>query len=167
MRRFARISSHTRATQSSVLLVVGLPDRGLSSTESRPSLNLLCHSKMQVRLKHCSPKAVQMSPHHFFPVSHKTWCTRAFLALPTSRTARTITRRSYTTLFDRSSQRTEKCAGTVACPRERGSSRTPPCKQGCPKVYPQPSKKISLGTFWSYLVHSLCQGTRYPGLKFL
>jgi len=57
-RRFARISSSTRATQSPVLLVVGLPERGLSSTESRPSLNLLCHSKMRARLKHCSPKAV-------------------------------------------------------------------------------------------------------------
>ena len=35
--------------------------------------------------------------------------------------------------------------------RERGS-RTPPCKQGCPKVYPQPSKKISFWTCWSHLV---------------
>jgi len=57
-RQFAPISSHTCATQSSVLLVVGLPDCGLSSSESRPSLNLLCHSKMWARLKHCSPKAV-------------------------------------------------------------------------------------------------------------
>ena len=63
-----------------------------------------------------------------------------------------ITRRWYTTHFDRSSQRTESRAGTIPCPRERGSSRTPPCKQGCPKVYPQPSKKISFGTFWSDLV---------------
>jgi hypothetical protein len=67
-------------------------------------------------------------------------------------TARTITRVRYTTLFDRSSQRTERRAGTIPCPRERGSSRTPPCKQGCPEVYPQPSKKISLETYWSHLV---------------
>ena len=56
--RFAQISSRTRTTQSSVLLVVGLLDRGLSSTESQPSLNILCHSKMRTQLKHCSRKAV-------------------------------------------------------------------------------------------------------------
>ena len=82
-----------------------------------------------------------MSPHRFFPVSHKTWFTHAALALPTSRTARKITRRRYTTFFDRSSQRSERRADTIPCPRERGSSRTPPCKQECPEVYPQPSKK--------------------------
>jgi len=63
-----------------------------------------------------------------------------------------IARRWYTTHFDRSSQGTERRAGTFPCPRERGSSRIPPCKQGCPEVYPQPSKKISLATFWSDLV---------------
>jgi hypothetical protein len=62
-------------------------------------------------------------------------------------TARKITRRWYTTVFNRSSQRTEWCDGTNPCHMERWSSRTPPCKQGCPEVYPQPSKKISLGTF--------------------
>jgi hypothetical protein len=90
-----------------------------------------------------------------FPVSHTTWCTLAALAVPTSRMARTITRVRYTILFDRSSQRTERRDGTIPCPRERGSSRTPPCKQGCPQVYPQPSKKISLGTCWSHLVYLL------------
>jgi len=64
-----------------------------------------------------------------------------------------ITRSRHMTLFDRSSQRNERRAGTIPCPRERGSSRTPPCKQGCPKVYPQPSKKISLRTCWSHLLH--------------
>ena len=99
----------------------------------------------------------QMSPHHIFSVSHKTWCTRVALALPTSCTAWTITKRRYMTLFDWSSQRTERCAGTIPCPRERGSSRTPPCKQGCPEVYPQLSKKISLLTFWSHLVYHTVQ----------
>jgi len=56
--------------------------------------------------------------------------------------------------FDRSSQRTERHLGPIPCPKERGSSRTPHCTQGCPKVYPQPNKKISLGTFWSHLVNS-------------
>jgi hypothetical protein len=88
-----------------------------------------------------------MSQHHFFRVSHKTWCTSAALVLLTSRTARTITRRSYTTLFNRSSQRTDRRAGTIPCPRERGSSRTSPCKQGCLEVYPQPSKKSVLELF--------------------
>ena len=57
-RRFAQISSRAYATHSSVLPVTGLPDCRLSSTESQPSLNLLCRSKMRARLKHCSPKAV-------------------------------------------------------------------------------------------------------------
>jgi len=83
----------------------------------------------------------QMSPHNYFPVSHKNWCTRAALALTTSCTARKITRRRYTTLFDRSSQRNERRPGIIPCPREKGSSRTPPCKQGCPEVCPQTSKK--------------------------
>jgi hypothetical protein len=30
---------------------------------------------------------------------------------------------------------------TIPCPRKRGSSTIPPCKRGCPEVYPQTSKK--------------------------
>jgi hypothetical protein len=70
-------------------------------------------------------------------------------AIPSA--ALTITRRRYTTLFDRSSQRPERGAVTIPCLRERGSSRTPPCKQGCPEVYSQPSKKISLRIFYHTL----------------
>ena len=87
------------------------------------------------------------------PYQRKQWCTCAALALLTSCAAWTITRRRYMTLFDWSSQRTDRRAGTIPFPRERGSSRTPPCKLGYPEVYPQPSKKISLGTCWSHLAH--------------
>ena len=99
---------------------------------------------MRAQLKHCSSKAVLNISNVSTPFLlsfTQTLCTRAALALPTSCMARTITRRRYKTLFDRSSQRTERYIGTIPCPWERGSSRTPPCKQGCPEVYPQPSKK--------------------------
>jgi hypothetical protein len=76
-------------------------------------------------------------------------------AIPSA--ARTITRRRYTTLFDRSSQRTERCAGTIFSPRERGSSRIPPCKQGYPEVYPQPSKKKSVSELFDHTLYTMCQ----------
>ncbi|GFW26755.1 hypothetical protein TNCV_2851451 [Trichonephila clavipes] len=42
-RRSVRKTSRTRSTFSSVLAVVGRPERGSSATSSRPSLNALCH----------------------------------------------------------------------------------------------------------------------------
>jgi len=52
-----------------------------------------------------------------------------------------ITRRRYMTLFDQSSQRTERHTWTIPCPRERWNSRTPPCKQGVPKCTHRRVKK--------------------------
>ena len=47
--RSPRTKCLTRSTLASVLVVEGLPLLGLSSTSSRPSLNLLCHSKTRER----------------------------------------------------------------------------------------------------------------------
>jgi len=42
-RRSERKTSHTQFTFSSVLAVIGRPDRGSSAISFRPSLNALCH----------------------------------------------------------------------------------------------------------------------------
>ena len=135
-RWFARISSHTRTTQLSVLLVVGLPDRGLSSTESRPSLNLLCDSKMRGRLKHCSPKAVLNISNvsaPFLPSFTQNLMHTHCFALPTSCTARTITRCRYTTLFNQSSQRLRGTLGPSLVPGRAGFLGHHPANRGVPK----------------------------------
>ena len=48
-RRSASTICYTRSMLSAILLIKGLPDRGSSSSSSRPSLNLLYHSNARVR----------------------------------------------------------------------------------------------------------------------
>jgi len=54
-RRSDLTRSLTLVTFSSVFEVKGLPERGLSSTHSRPSKNALCHLKTRVLDRACSP----------------------------------------------------------------------------------------------------------------
>jgi len=57
-RRSDLTRSLTLVTFSSVFDVQGLPERGSSSTHSRPSKNALCHLKTRVLDRACSPWAL-------------------------------------------------------------------------------------------------------------
>jgi hypothetical protein len=50
------MSSQNFSTISVVLLVLGRPERWLSSTDTQLALKHECHSETTVRLKECSPK---------------------------------------------------------------------------------------------------------------
>jgi hypothetical protein len=61
------------STFSVVLLVLGRPERSLSSTDTQPALKRECHSKTAVRLKECSPKASRsISMVSVYQPKHKT-----------------------------------------------------------------------------------------------
>ena len=97
---------------------------------------------MRAWLKHCSPKAVlnisdvsaPFLPSFTQNVMHMRCSCSSDIPHGTNNSKAQV----HDSLRPKS---TERHAGTIPCPMERGSSRTPLCKQGCPEEYPQPSKK--------------------------
>lgn len=118
---FARISCRARVLESLFLHVDGRPDRGSSSAEVGPSLNLLSHSDVRARLEHSSPREVLNSSKVFAPFSPSL--TQNFMHTSCSDSSwdfvrpRNATRLLYTCSFDQSWGGTR--SGRPVCLEER------------------------------------------------